>query len=246
MKNLVSTDNVPTHDSENLMSSGGIYNAFRNIDRYAAIDSSPTENSRRPVQSGGVYDAIQGIQDILTFDQSPTQNSRNPVTSGGIFTALQNKQDTLVFDSQPINGSSHVVTSDGIYDVLQNKQDTLMFDNSPTQNSVNLLTSGAIYDALAEKANADNVYTKDETDTAISSQVAKIYSYKGVVEEYSSLPESPEIGDAYGVFTEDVEHDISAGDLVAWNGESWDVLGNNIELTNYYTKSQVNSMIAAK
>lgn len=52
------------------------------------IDTAPTQNSENPITSGGVYTALQGKQDTLTFDSTPTQNSTNPATSGGIYAAL--------------------------------------------------------------------------------------------------------------------------------------------------------------
>jgi hypothetical protein len=54
------------------------------------FDSMPTANSTNPVTSGGVKTALDGKQSTLTFDTTPTQNSTNPVTSGGIYTALNN------------------------------------------------------------------------------------------------------------------------------------------------------------
>lgn len=52
------------------------------------IDSSPTQDSDNAVSSGGVYTALSGKQDTLTFDSAPTNGSNNPVTSGGVYTAI--------------------------------------------------------------------------------------------------------------------------------------------------------------
>lgn len=87
------------------------------------FDSAPTINSQNPVTSGGIFSAIQGKQDSLTFDPSPTSGSLNPVTSDGIYTALQDKQDTLTFDAAPTSGSTNPVQSGGIYSALGNKVD---------------------------------------------------------------------------------------------------------------------------
>lgn len=52
------------------------------------FDAAPTEDSDNPVTSGGVFTALDGKQDALTFDAVPTEDSDNPVTSGGVFAAL--------------------------------------------------------------------------------------------------------------------------------------------------------------
>ena len=88
-----------------------------------AFDSAPTINSQNPVTSGGIFSALQGKQDSLTFDPSPTSGSLNPVTSDGIYTALQDKQDTLTFDTAPTSGSTNPVQSGGIYSALGDKVD---------------------------------------------------------------------------------------------------------------------------
>ena len=55
------------------------------------FDSVPTINSKNPVTSGGIYAALEGKQNALTFDNAPTDGSTNPVTSDGIHDALAGK-----------------------------------------------------------------------------------------------------------------------------------------------------------
>ena len=57
------------------------------------FDSVPTTNSKNPVTSGGIYAALEGKQNALTFDNAPTDGSTNPVTSDGIHDALAGKVD---------------------------------------------------------------------------------------------------------------------------------------------------------
>ena len=57
------------------------------------FDSTPTEDSDNPVTSGGIYTALSSKQATLTFDNVPTENSDNPVKSGGVYTAVNAKQD---------------------------------------------------------------------------------------------------------------------------------------------------------
>lgn len=89
-----------------------------------------------------------------------------------------------------------------------------------------------------------NRYTKAETDSAISSAVSSVYKYKGSVANYAALPVSGQIvGDVYNVEAADSTHEIKAGDNVAWNGTAWDVLAGTVDLSNYYTKSEVDDLI---
>ena len=84
---------------------------------------------------------------------------------------------------------------------------------------------------LNTKANSADVYTKSEVDNKISS----IYKYKGSVANKEALPtENLTIGDVYNL--EDT------GMNVAYTGEKWDELGVNIDLSSYYTKTEVNEL----
>jgi hypothetical protein len=56
-----------------------------------AWDTTPTENSTKPVTSGGLYDAFAQVQASLNFDDVPIADSDNPVKSGGIYNALATK-----------------------------------------------------------------------------------------------------------------------------------------------------------
>lgn len=52
------------------------------------FDTEPTEDSENPVTSGGVYTALDGKQDTLQYDSVPTSGSQKMVKSGGIYKSL--------------------------------------------------------------------------------------------------------------------------------------------------------------
>lgn len=110
-------DEEPTEDSDNLLTSGVIYDALQNVE--VTLDSQVTENSQHGVTSAAIYSFVMGnrlehvfigtqaryeaalendeIEDntlivILddTIDATPTENSTNPITSGGVYTAIHN------------------------------------------------------------------------------------------------------------------------------------------------------------
>ena len=78
-------------------------------------------------------------------------------------------------------------------------------------------------DELADK------YTKAEVDALVSS----VFKYKGTVATKADLNNIVDIniGDCYNVEADGVNY--------AWNGEEWSALSGTVDLTNYYTKEQV-------
>ena len=71
----------------------------------------------------------------------------------------------------------------------------------------------------------EDAYTKDEID----GKIASTFHYKGTKVTYAELPaEGNQIGDVW-----------KAGDNVAWNGTSWDVLAGVTDLSAYATKVEM-------
>ena len=97
-------DSVPTQDSTNPVTSGGVYTAINN---HITNKNNPHEVKADQIEfspANGdwtVDDVAEALDDLkaskqenLTFDSTPTQGSNNPVTSDGIKTALDGKIDT--------------------------------------------------------------------------------------------------------------------------------------------------------
>lgn len=88
--------------------------------------------------------------------------------------------------------------------------------------------------ALAAKANAADVYTKNEVDSKLTS----VYTYKGSVADESKLPTSGNVvGDVWNV--EDT------GMNVAWTENGWDKLGSVVDLSPYAKSADVYSKTVA-
>nr|WP_321405881.1 hypothetical protein [uncultured Carboxylicivirga sp.] len=61
------------------------------------VDAEPTENSENPVSSGGVFIALSNKAEsdhTHEIDAAPTQDSTKPVSSGGVFTELGKKAES--------------------------------------------------------------------------------------------------------------------------------------------------------
>lgn len=93
-----------------------------------------------------------------------------------------------------------------ISNYLTLKQDVL------SQEQLDAITS------VPSKVNIEDVYTKTEIDTKISS----IYKYKGTVASVGDLPSDVVIGDVYNV--------EESGMNYAFDGISWDALGSTVDL----------------
>ena len=101
----------------------------------------------------------------------------------------------------------------------------------------------AVTNALdAHKADYDNPHKV----TAAQLGLATVYKYKGSVETYADLPTSgQQVGDVYNVKQADPDHNIEAGDNVAWDGEKWDILAGNTDLSGYAQLNSANTFTAA-
>ncbi len=91
-------------------------------------------------------------------------------------------------------------------------------------------TPKAVSDALAAaKSYAD-------------STVVGMYKYKGSVASASNLPASPDTGDVYNI--ESASTYGAAGANVAWNGSSWDSLGEIFSITAI-TNGEIDTIVAS-
>lgn len=97
-------------------------------------------------------------------------------------------------------------------------------------NVADVYTKVEVNNALAEKANVADVYSKAEVDAKVA-KVATVFRYCGVVNAISDLPKDNNlVGDAYKV--------LEDKNVYAWNGTSWDNLGEDVDLTPYLTKEE--------
>lgn len=81
--------------------------------------------------------------------------------------------------------------------------------------------------------------------TAAQLGLATVYKYKGSVETYADLPTSEQqIGDVYNVKQADPDHNIKAGDNVAWDGTTWDILAGVTDLSGYAQLNSANTFTA--
>lgn len=87
---------------------------------------------------------------------------------------------------------------------------------------------------VSDFVRSGDVYTKGEIDAKLVGAM----TYKGSVETQAQLPQDAKVGDMYDV--------TETGHNFAWNGESWDDLGGNIDLSNLLTKEEADATYQVK
>lgn len=112
---------------------------------------------------------------------------------------------------------------------------------------------GSLGDAEGDITTVKNALDTHKADyknphkvTAAQLGLATVYKYKGSVETYADLPTSEQqIGDVYNVKQADPDHNIEAGDNVAWDGTAWDILAGDTDLSGYAQLNSANTFTAA-
>lgn len=127
--------------------------------------------------------------------------------------------------------------------------DTLNLENYAEVSSLAAVATSGSYTDLINKpsipsktsdlTNDSDYQTGTQVSSAIETALTSVMHYKGSVATYADLPtEGLTIGDVYNV--------LEDGSNYAWNGTGWDELSGIVDLSNYYTKSETNTLLAAK
>lgn len=128
------------------------------------------------------------------------------------------------------------------YQTAQQVETAITSKNYQTATQVESIIEGKDYQTETE-VNAlitqKGYITSGGVDTklqnyALKSDVSSALKYKGSKDTYSGLPSSGnEVGDVWNIVQADSSHSVKAGDNVAWNGTSWDVLSGTVDLSAY-------------
>ena len=170
-----------------------------------------------------------------------------------IFTIIKNS--TFSFMQGEFLFGKSVIIDDSLYKecyIKNNKPIDKGYEyniDSPTISG-NAPSCEAVKTALqlkADKTQLNNYVTTATANTtyAKKSDITNIYKFKGTKTNYADLPTTNRVtGDVWNITTADVEHDIKAGDNVAWNGTAWDNLSGTVDLSAYATTSTTDAMSA--
>ena len=130
------------------------------------------------------------------------------------------QKNWVQFDSTTTNA-----VNDKTINIIMTKADVGL-GNVDNTSDADKPISNATQAVLSTKANANNVYTKWETDAAITAAISSVYRYKGSVLNYNALPASGMVAwDVYNVESEHVvDPKFAAWTNVAWTWSEWDPL----------------------
>lgn len=173
---------------------------------------------------------------------------------------------TIVPDSSPIEVSSWtgwikyalaseltsaVETINNSITSINGELTTIKGDITSIESNITELQGslGSAEDDITAVTNALDAHKADYNNphkvTAAQLGLATVYKYKGSVETYADLPTSEQqIGDVYNVKQADPDHNIEAGDNVAWDGTAWDILAGDTDLSGYAQLNSANTFTA--
>ena len=161
-----------------------------------------------------------------------------------------------------IDGAGLYTYTTKIYDKLAAQKDSLEADINGLSEDIDSLNEGyeglttrldKMDTTLAGKASStvtinghalsEQTISLDAEDLGISAAslgLSSVYKFKNSVASYDLLEKitTKEIGDVYNV--------SSTGMNYAWDGTNWDSLGFDVDLSDYYVKTEVDSALANK
>lgn len=192
------------------------------------------------IGDGTITSAISTLnedkQDALTFDSSPTSGSNNPVTSGGVYTALQNVD--IDVDSALSSTSENPVQNKVITSALGNKQDTL------TQGTGITISNGVI-SAQSEIDDTSTGLTKTWSASKIKAALDAVNSLKKEI--VNALPTQDIDSNTIYLVPKATAGTDDVYDEYLYINNNWEHLGDtSIDLSNYYTSSEVDDLLDAK
>ena len=130
------------------------------------LDPAPIENSENLVTSAGIYDAINKInnkiQNITAEDIGALPN--NTVIPSKTSVLYNDAEFTTLDNVLAELSNQEYVKKEWVNLQLHKKQDSLIIDSEPTENSNNVITSGAVYAALQNVGGSYELTEEDKNE----------------------------------------------------------------------------------
>ncbi len=183
------------------------------------------------------YDSASGVKAPKFYDGSAwkqlAKKDELPVVNNATLTIQKNGSNVQTFTANASsNKTANIIVPTKTSDITNDsgfitKEVNDLTNYTKTSDLPNVATSGNFADLQNKPTTISgygitDAYTKTEVDNKISS----VYKYKGSVATYENLPTTGQIvGDVYNV--------ESNGANYAWDGTTWDKLGETIDLSPY-------------
>ena len=219
------------------------------------VDDTPTDDSANLVKSGGVKTQLDGKVDKIEgkglseadYTNSEKQKLSDLPTATQLVALLALKQDNLTFDNTPTDGSTNPVTSDGIFEAIKN------FITRAVDDLVNYYTKTQVYtksevEALIAAIKQFKILAVPVLPTASADTIGTLYlvpsdrpGEQNIKDEYITLSISE------GGTTTYYWEKIGTTEVDLSNYTTFDDVNAAIAtaLANYYTKTQIDNMVAA-
>lgn len=232
-------DNAPTQNSSNPVTSGGVYNALQNVEPdmtnyYTksevddAISDSVEDNKVFYVQFTEVEQGSTELTCSHTFAEIYEAYSNGRVVVGQ-FSVIDMRLIACTETSYLFNGMFNNRTAYVIGSKNYNQEEHIgvqyidlqvQVDSTPTSGSNNAVSSGGVYSSLDSKSDKSTTYTKTEVDTALANKQNTL--------TFDNAP------------TQNSTNPVTSGGV-------YDALQNvEPDLSNYYTKTQVDTELSTK
>ena len=207
----------------------------------AKLDSATATSTYATITS---VDAKADADNVYTKDEVDTELGKKLDTTTA--TSTYATQTSLTSHTSNTENPHSVTKAQVGLGNVDNTSDANKPISTATQAALNLKANSAdVYNKshvdteLAKKLDSTTASSTYATKTELTQQVASVYKVKGSVATESALPqEGNTTGDVYNVETDGMNY--------VWDGTQWDKLGGTVDLSNYYTKSQVNTELGKK
>lgn len=180
------------------------------------------------VTEGGEPNVIESVK-VNGTALTPDANKAVDVT-------VPTKVSDLTNDGDGTSGSEFATKS--YVDTNGGKIDKITV-NGTEQTITNKTVALTVPTVVSDLTNDSGFQTATEVQTAIDTAISSAYKYKGSVADVSALPASGnKTGDVYDV--------QDTGMNYAWNGSAWDALGQLIDASSFWAKTELTAITTAE
>ncbi len=194
------------------------------------------------------YDSASGVKAPKFYDGTAwkqlAKKDELPVVNNATLTIQKNGSNVQTFTANASsNKTANIIVPTKTSDITNDsgfitKEVNDLTNYTKTSDLPSVATSGNFAD-LQNKPTTIAGYgiTDAYTKTEIDNKVASVYKYKGSVATYAALPSTGQVvGDVYNV--------EENGANYAWDGTTWDKLGETIDFSPYLLKTEAASTYA--
>ena len=194
------------------------------------------------------YDSASGVKAPKFYDGTAwkqlAKKDELPVVNNATLTIQKNGSNVQTFTANASsNKTANIIVPTKTSDITNDsgfitKEVNDLTNYTKTSDLPSVATSGNFAD-LQNKPTTIAGYgiTDAYTKTEIDNKVASVYKYRGSVATYAALPSTGQVvGDVYNV--------EENGANYAWDGSTWDKLGETIDFSPYLLKTEAASTYA--